>query len=115
MESLECSPMPTRAVLIGLTSSNSWPTGTPQRPVRFAYIATNSTQRIAFVSLQSTKSLEKVVSVATRSSFFQDMPYGLVIELYLSEDLVPGETVYVSLAQQGATSYYPPQPIDDAK
>lgn len=107
--------MPTRAALIGITTTNSWQAGSAEEPVRLAYIATNSTQRIAFVSLQSTKSLEKVVSVATRASFLQDMPYGLVIELYLTEDLVTGETVYVSLAQQGATSYYPPQPIDDAK
>ncbi len=107
--------MPTRAALIGITSANSWQAGTPEKPVRFAYVATNSTQRLAFVSLQNAKFPDRVLKVATRTSYFQDMPYGMVVELYLTQDLGPGETVYVSLAQVGATSYYPPQPIDDAK
>jgi hypothetical protein len=113
MEPLESSPMPTRAALIGITINNSWPTGDPQKPVRCAYVATNSTQRIAFVSLQNTKNPERVVRIVTRNSHFHDMPYGIVVELHLTQELAAGETVYVSVAQAGATSYYPPQPIDD--
>ena len=115
MEPLESSPMPTRAALIGITTTNSWSAGTPEQPIRYAYVATNSTQRIAFVSLQNTRHPEHVLRIATRPSYFQDMPYGVVIELYLNQELPAGETVYLSLAQVGATSYYPPQPIDDAK
>ncbi len=105
MEPLETSPMPTRAALIGINTANSWQAGPPQQPVRTAYIATNSTQRVAFISLQNAKN----------PSYFPDMPYGLVIELHLTNDLAAGETIYLSLAQAGATAYYPPQPIDDAK
>ena len=114
MEPLESSPMPTRAALIGITATNSWPTGDPEQPIRCAYVATNSTQRIAFVSLQATRHAERVLRILTRSSHFQDMPYGIVVELHLARELAAGETVYLSLAQAGATSYYPPQRIDDA-
>jgi len=115
MEPLETSPMPTHAVLIGINAANSWQGGTAGRPVRYAYVATNSTQRVAFVSLQNARNPHRVIGAATRLSYLQDMPYGVVVELYLTEDLAPGETVYLSLAQVGATSYYPPQPIDDTK
>ncbi len=115
MEPLETSPMPTRAVLIGINAANSWQGGAAGHPVRYAYVATNSTQRIAFISLQNARNPHHVVRAATRPSYFQDMPYGMVVELYLTEDLAAGETVYLSLAQVGATSYYPPQPIDDTK
>jgi len=50
MEPLETSPMPTHAVLVGIDMVNSWLAGTPRHPVRVCYVATNSTQRIAFVS-----------------------------------------------------------------
>ncbi len=113
MEPLESSPMPTRAALIGITANNSWSTGDPQRPVRSAYVATNSTQRIAFVSLQNTKQPERVLRIVTRNAHFHDMPYGIVVEVHLAQELAAGETIYLSLAQAGATSYYPPQPIDD--
>ena len=115
MEPLETSPMPTRAALIGINSANSWQAGPPQQPVRTAYIATNSTQRVAFISLQNAKNPHQVLHVLTRPSYFPDMPYGLVVELHLTNDIAPGETIFLSLAQSGATAYYPPQPIDDAK
>jgi hypothetical protein len=115
MEPLETSPMPTHAVLVGIDMVNSWLAGTPRHPVRVCYVATNSTQRIAFVSLHNARSSHRILRAATRPAYFQDMPYGIVVELYLTEDLAPGETVYISLAQAGATSYYPPQPIDDTR
>jgi hypothetical protein len=115
MEPLETSPMPTRAALIGINTANSWQAGPPQQPVRTAYIATNSTQRVAFISLQNARNPHQVLHVITRPSYFPDMPYGLVIELHLTSDIAAGETIYLSLAQAGATAYYPPQPIDDAK
>ncbi len=115
MEPLETSPMPTRAVLIGINAANSWQAGIAGQPVRYAYVTTNSTQHIAFVSLQNARNPHQVIRAATRPSYFQDMPYGVVVALYLTEDLADGETIYLSLAQVGATSYYPPQPIDDTK
>jgi hypothetical protein len=115
MEPLEATPMPTHAALIGITAANSWPTGTDESPIRVAYIATNSTQRISFVSLQTAAKPGNVLRIASRPSFFQDMPYGVVIEIHLAKDLVAGEAVYVTLAQCGASIYFPPQPIDDAK
>jgi hypothetical protein len=115
MEPLESSPMPTHAALIGITAANSWLGGTPELPVRSAYIATNSTQRLSFVSLQTATQPASVLRIASRPAFFPDMPYGAVVELFLTRDLAPADTVYVSLAQTGATIYFPPQPIDDAK
>jgi hypothetical protein len=115
MEPLQSIPMPTHAVLIGLNTANSWPTGDPARPTRLAYIATNSTQRLAFVSLQSAGHATHVLRVASRPSHFDDMPYGLVVEVHLAQELAEGEAIYLSLAQAGATTYYPPQQIDDGK
>jgi hypothetical protein len=43
------------------------------------------------------------------------MPYGLVVEVHLAQELAEGEAIYLSLAQAGATTYYPPQQIDDGK
>ena len=83
--------------------------------VRQVYVATNSTQRVAFATLQSTKRPENILGVVTRAAFFPDMPYGVVVELHLAEDLLPGESVHMVLAQVGATTYYSPQPIDDGE
>jgi hypothetical protein len=41
------------------------------------------------------------------------MPDGVVVEVHLTRDLASGETIYLSLAQAGATGYFPPQPIAD--
>ncbi len=51
--------------------------------------------------------------IASRRSFSPDYQYGVVVELYLSHVLAPGQAVYITLAQSGATTYYPPQPIED--
>ncbi len=115
MEPLQAIAMPTTGVLVGITAANSWQTGTATLPAYYAYIATNSTQRLSFVSLQNAVRDQDVVVVASRPSYFDDMPYGVVIEVYLARPLAEGETVYLSLAQAGATTYYPPQPIDDTK
>jgi hypothetical protein len=115
MEPLQAISVPTHGVLVSLNAANSWPTGAAEQPVRLAYIATNSTQRLSFVSLQSATHPQHVVRIASRSANFDDMPYGVVVEVYLAQDLVEGEDVTLSLAQAGATTYYPPQQIDDAK
>ena len=94
---------------------NSWRSGSPLSPVRLAYVATNSTERLSFVSLQTSSQLARIVRLAARPSLFLDMPYGVVIEIHLSRDLTEGETIQVALAQAGATTYYPPQPIDDSR
>jgi len=109
--------MPTHGVLLGINTLNSWPAAaTDGAPVvRLAYIATNSTQRLSFVSLQSVAHAQHVVRISSRPSNFEDMPYGLVIEVHLTQDIAEGDTLYISLAQAGATTYYPPQQIDDAK
>jgi hypothetical protein len=115
MDPLQAIAMPAHCVLVGVTAANSWKTGSAGMPVYFAYIATNSTQRLSFVSLQSAAGPEDVILIASRPSNFDDMPYGVVVEVYLSKPLAVGETVYVALAQAGATTYFPPQPIDDTK
>ena len=115
MEPLQAIAMPAQGVLVGITAANSWQTGSASMPAYFAYIATNSTQRLSFVSLQNAARLEDVILIASRPSYFDDMPYGVVVEVYLSTPLGVGEAVYVSLAQAGDTTYYPPQPIDDTK
>ncbi len=110
---LETSPMPSHAALIAINRENSWRAGTASQPVRYAYVATNSTQPVAFASLQKTTHPERVVRIATRPSALENMPDGVVVEVYLTRDLTPGETIYLSLAQAGATGYFPPQPIAD--
>ena len=113
MDPLQAVAMPTHAVLVGLTADNAWQTGSAEEPVYLAYIATNSTQSLSFVSLQIAGSPQGVRRIASRRSFSQDYQYGVVIELYLSQPLAAGQAVYVTLAQAGATTYYPPQPIQD--
>ena len=115
MEPLQAIPMPAHGVLVGITAANSWQTGSATMPVYFAYIATNSTQRLSFVSLQTAARAEDVMLIASRPSYLDDMPYGVVVEVHMSRPLTVGEAVYVSLAQAGATTYFPPQPIDDTK
>ena len=110
---LDPVPMPTHAVLVGITASNSWPTGTFASPRRCAYIATDSTQPLAFVSLQAATHPTHIRRVAARPALLKDMPHGLVIELDLTHDLTPNETIHLAIAQAGATTYYAPQPIDD--
>lgn len=113
MEPLQSFPIPAHAVLIVIDTANSWPAGDAAHPTRLAYIATDSAQHLSFVSLQS--SADTVIRIVSRPSHFDDMPYGVVIELYLTRDIAEGEAIYLSLAQAGATTYYPPQQIDDAK
>jgi hypothetical protein len=113
MEPLQAIAMPTQAVVVVIDTANSWQSGTSARPVRLAYIATNSTERVSFVSLQSAPQPANVLRILTRPSHFNDMPHGLVIELHLAQDLADGEVVHLSLAHAGATTYYPPQQIDD--
>jgi hypothetical protein len=119
MEPLQSVPVATHGVLIGINTANSWPVRidvpTGSQTVRLAYIASNSTQRLSFVSLQSATHPADVLRVASRPSRFDDLPEGLVIEVYLAKDLVEGDAVHLSLAQAGATIYYPPQQIDDVK
>jgi hypothetical protein len=110
---LETSPMPTHAALIAINSDNSWRDATASLPVRYAYVATNSTQPVAFASLQQTTYPERILRIATRPSSLQAMPDGVVVEVHLTRDLASGETIYLSLAQAGATGYFPPQPIAD--
>lgn len=110
MEPLQSVIMPTHGVLVGIDTTNSWLAGTSEKPVRLAYIATNSTERLSFVSLQSGA---KVIGVASRPSKFADLQHGLVVELSLIADLAEGETAWLAVAQSGATTYYPPQEIDD--
>jgi len=114
MQPLQSFPMPTRGVVIGITTENSWPTGA-ERPVRLAYIATNSTDRLSFISLHSAPSAEKVERLVSRPAKFDDMPDGLVVELHLASEIVAGETIHLALAQAGATTYFPPQQIDDGQ
>jgi len=115
MEPMQSIPMPTHAVLVGITTANSWSSNSSGELVRLAYIASNSTQPLSFVSLQSATHTAKVIRVASRPSHLEDMSYGLVVEVYLSRDIVEGEAVHLSLAHAGATTYYPPQQIDDIK
>jgi hypothetical protein len=115
MEPLQSVPVPTHGAIIAIDTANSWANGPsggqPGELVRLAYIATNSSERLSFVSLQSAPS--KVLRVASRPSKFDDMPYGLVVEVHLAQDLAEGEAIHLALAQAGATAYYPAQQIDD--
>ncbi len=115
MEPLQTAAMPTLGVVVEINATNSWQAGSHEKPVRLAYVATNSTERLSFCSLQSATDAGKVVQVASRPAKFDDMPYGVVVELHLTADLGDGEVVLLALAQAGATTYYPPQQIDDAR
>jgi hypothetical protein len=115
MEPLQAIPLPASGVLVGITTANAWQTVAGGATLLLAYVATNSTQRFSLVSLQSAARGEDVLMLASRASHFGDMPYGVVVEVYLKKALADGETVLVALTQAGATTYYPPQPIDDTK
>ena len=119
MDPLEATPVPTNGVLIDLNTANSWPALVENpngiQTVRRAYIATNSTQRLSFVTLQSAAHMANIVRVASRPSLFDDMAYGLVVEVYLTHDIAEGDAIHLSLAHAGATTYYPPQQIDDVQ
>jgi hypothetical protein len=106
--------MPAHGVLVSINIANSWHSGEGDRHVRLAYIATDSKERLSFVSLQSATRLGEVLGIASRPSHFDDMPYGVVIEVYVAKDLAEGDAVQLALAHAGATTYYPPQRIDDA-
>jgi hypothetical protein len=115
MEPLQSVPLPSHGVLLEINTLNSWPTAAAKQIVRLAYIATNSTERVSFVSLQSATHPQHVLRLASRPSNFDDMPYGVVVEVHLSQDIAQGETVCISLTQAGATTYYPPQQVDDSQ
>ena len=116
LDPLQPVPMPTHAVLVSVSTNNSFAAPEPAGgELRLAYIATNSTQRIAFVSVQAGGRSAILISVATRPSLFADLPYGIVVELRLAVPLAAGETILLTFAQAGATKYYPPQPIDDRR
>jgi hypothetical protein len=105
--------MPTHGALIGLTPENTWRVSTSAGFTYCAYIATNSAQRLSFLTLHTASRPDAILRVASRPAGFPDMPYGVVIELHLAEELQPGESIFLSLAQSGATTYFPAQPIDD--
>jgi len=113
MEPLQSVPVPTTAVLVAIDTANSWPSESDGTIVRLAYIATDSTERLSFVSLQSATHPAHVLHIASRPSRFDDMPYGVVVEVYLAQDIAGADTVTLALAHAGATVYYPPQEIDD--
>ncbi len=113
MEPLQAVAMPSHAVIVGLTTANTWRSGTNSSPVYLAYVATNSTQTASFVSLHSAAAGAEVLSIASRRSYSPDYQYGVVLELRLAEHMADMQTVHLTLAQCGATTYYPPQPIQD--
>ena len=115
MEPLQAIAMPTHGVLVEINAQNSWQAGTAGVPVLMAYIATNSKEPLSFVSLHTAGCMSEVLGVASRPSHLDDMPYGVVIEICMGKPLEAGQTVEIALAQVGASVYYPPQPIDDAK
>lgn len=113
MDPLQPVAMPTQAVLISLTAENSRLSAEASNPVYLAYIATNSTQPVSFVSLQRPAMGIEVRALSARQSYSPDYQYGVVLEVQLSKELAAGQSVHVTLAQSGATIYYPPQPIQD--
>ncbi len=113
MDPLQAIMMPTHGVLVGITSENSWETGTPAGIVYYAFVATNSTMGLSFVSLQTASKPEHVLRLASRPAFKRDFQHGVVVEVYTSAPLGEGEAVYVYLAQAGATVYFPAQAIED--
>jgi hypothetical protein len=113
MEPLQSVPLPSHGVLIEIDTLNSWPTTAAKHIVRLAYIATNSTERISFVTLQSAPHPQHILRLASRPSNFEDMPYGVVVEVHLAQDIGADESICLSLFQAGATTYYPPQQVDD--
>ncbi len=113
MAPLPSLPMPTVGALIEITRENSWLTGTAELPVRFAFVATDSTVDLSFLSMQTATHPKSVIRLASRPAFIPGYEHGAVIEVYLSADLADREAVYVHFAQAGATVYFPAQPIGD--
>jgi hypothetical protein len=115
MEPLQSVPLPSHGVLLEINTLNSWPNAEAKHIVRLAYIATNSTERVSFVSLQSAIHPQHVLRLASRPSNLEDMPYGVVVEVHLAQDIAADESISLSLFQSGATTYYPPQQVDDSQ
>ncbi len=113
MDPLQSVAMPTHAVMLGLTAENSWLGGQGDNHIYLAYIATNSTQALSLVSLHSTAGAAGVRRLSSRRSYSPDYQYGVVVEITLDQRFTPGQSVHITLAQAGATTYYPPQPIQD--
>ena len=113
MEPLQTIAMPSVCVTIDVTKQNSWGLERDGKTVRLAYVATDSTDPLSFVTLQGSTPAGQVKQVRSRPTLYDDMPHGVVVELYLADDLKDGEAVQVTLAQAGATTYFPPQQIDD--
>ena len=113
MDPLQSIAMPTHAVLLGLTADNSWLGSNGEENRYLAYIATNSTQALSFVSLHSSAGSTTVRKLSSRRSYSPDYQYGVVVEFVLDREFMPGQSVHITLAQAGATTYYPPQAIQD--
>ena len=113
MEPLQTHPMPTSYVLVPLTAGNAWQSGSAGSYSYFAYVATDSDDPIAVVSLRSATEPDAVLRVAARQAYLVGYERGVVVELYVSQPLGVGDSVTVVLAQSGASMYFPPQPIED--
>ena len=105
--------MPSHGVSIGLTAGNSWLLQASGELMRMAYVATDSKERFSLAVLQSATRPRQVTQVFSRPALDEALPHGVVIELHLSEDLKEEDQVQIALAQAGATTYFPPQQIDD--
>lgn len=112
MEPLQAVGMPTHGVSVGMTTENSWGVAAAAGMRYVAYVATNSTQELSFASLQSVSGTVDVTGVAARASYSADYQYGVVVEVFVTREMRADETVHVALGQAGATTYYPPQPIE---
>jgi hypothetical protein len=113
MDPLQAFAMPTHGVLVTISSANSWRAGSDCEAIRFAYVATNSSEPLSFVSVHSATHPDRVAGCASRPSRLAEMSFGVVIELYLMADLAEGDEVRLALAHAGASIYYPAQPIDE--
>jgi hypothetical protein len=113
MDPLQAIAAPTHGVLVEITKDNSWETGTAGTPVYVAFVATNSTLSLSFVSLQTASAGVAVARLASRPAFKRDYQHGVVVEVHTAAPLEEGQAVYFYLAQSGATVYFPAQAIED--
>lgn len=115
MDPLAAVPMPTHAASVTLNDDNTWLSSQPGDEIALykAYIATNSTESISLTSLRVATAGVAVLGLGSRPSYSADYQYGVVLELRLASPFAGNQAVHLTLAQAGATTYYPPQPIQD--
>lgn len=92
---------PTTAALLEVDASSAiFDSGT-----YFTFVPTDSDSPISFAQLNVSSRPKLVSGILTRRCFTCGMETGVMVEIYVQEQIGEGEVISVALAQCGATTY----------